>query len=254
MRINYLISFLLFILLACNSPYPEGYEERFKAYETACQYCYDKRFHFPNDEKIVKDEYIQCKLDGQDILINNLTSGYEGTVRYESSWSTPSPNTSFAVDTGIQTRLHITFLAIEYWRQFSLVVDYPIDSLNYTIQHLFSQRELKLSSNFEDTYPQFFIGTICFPHDECNTISFNSNYSLQTNQIITIDRFEYKFHDGQWHYHLEYSFDEIELTNGAWNTRHKVDILGKQRDSEILIENILVRDMKCAIEFTLQPG
>ena len=118
-------------------------------------------------------------------------------------------------------RLYISFINFEFYKEISIVIKYPTDSLNYTVQKIFSNPILTCASNFIDDLPQFVIGTNC---EISGRILFSSLYSLEKDQQIHIDNFNYQFKKGKWLYHLEYSFDAMQITNKVWNENNMTDI------------------------------
>ena len=99
------------------------------------------------------------------------------------------------------------------YKQIAIVVKYPTDSLNYTIQKTFSKPKM-------------------------GGVNFSSLYSLKEGQIIRIDSFSYELIYKIWHYHLEYSFDDMEVINEVWNENKKIDIRGQKRSYDIFVEDI----------------
>ena len=144
--------------------------------------------------------------------------------------------------------MHITFLAEDYWREIGLLVKYPLDSLSHAIQQTFELTKVACATSFIERGPRFNISTYCGNGDE---VFFSTLYSSKDSQFIDINHFSYRLQNGIWQYHLEYSFDELEITNVHWNPTTMTGMLGDKRESDLLVENIPVRDLKCVIDFEL---
>lgn len=250
MRTKYLISILVLglYLFSCSLEYPPGYIENNKEFEKKWGNCYIERFSFPEEKEITKTEFLKCVLGGKNVLINDQESGFGSNILYSYSGHTIDSIFPLGEGENIQNKLIISFFNFEFFKGVSVVIKYPTDSLNYTIQKVFSSSTITCSSNFIDELPQFVISTNCKPNGR---VLFSSLYSTNKNQVIRVDNFNYQFNNGKWFYHLEYSFDEIEVTNCIWNEKTKTDIYGKEIKSDIFVDNILIEDMKCVIEFEL---
>lgn len=242
------VAIVMVVQISCSLEYPDGYFERIKEFEKNWGTCYEDRFSFPKNDTINGLEYLKCNLDGNDILINDQKDEFEGTVSYEFSWITTKPNTTLPGSDIMQNKLHISFINRKYYKEISIVLKYPTDSLNYIVQKTFSQPEFICGSNFIEDSPLFEISTCCTPN---GSVKFSTLFSLKESQIIKIDSFNYQLIHDTWHYYLGYSFEEIEITNEVWNENKKIDIRGQLRKSDIFEENLIVKNLKCAIEFEL---
>ncbi len=242
------VAIVMVMQISCSLEYPDGYFERIKEFEKNWGICYEDRFSFPKNDTIKGLEYLKCNLDGKDILINDQKDGYEGGVLYTFSGITNQPNIILDGNNVLQYGIDIAMFDIKYFKEFAIIIKYPHDSLNYTIQKTFSKSKIVCSTNFVDNGAEFMVGTSCTPN---GGVRFSTLYSLKEDQSIRIDSFNYQLTFGVWHYHLEYSFDTLEITNEVWNENKKIDILGKTRKSDIFVENLLIKDMKSVIEFEL---
>ncbi len=247
----YLILGLTLLYSSCVPDYPDGYLERIKAYEDNWNNCYDENFNFPKNDSILGKEYLVCNLDTKDVLINDGYDEFEGRVMYEFSWTTSQPNTTLPWTGKSVNKLHICFALDGVIKQIALVVKYPTDSLNYTIQKLFSHPEIICSSNFIEDSLDFQVELACFPD---GSVKFSTLFSLIADQLITVDSFSSILKEGIWNYHLEYSFDECEITNEALNESNKINMFGRKRKSDIQIENLIVKNLRCVIDFELPEG
>lgn len=242
-------AWILILIISCNSEnVTDEYYQKLGKFEEDWRNCFDHRFSFPSDSLISSLEYMQCEIDSKPVLINNNSTGFEGTKRFVSKWESSSSSLQLNGYGTLKNSLLITFFNKEYFKHIALVVNYPTDSLNYTLQHLQNGQEIQCASNFEYGKYAFQISTHCDPNDQ---VLFSTQYSEENSQMIRKDSISYKYFAGDWYYHIEYSFDKLILSNINWNSMTKIDMFGKPRESDILVESVNISDMKCVIEFDI---
>ncbi len=140
------------------------------------------------------------------------------------------------------------FIDFSTYRYITLSIPYKKDSLNHTIQKILSNSVIECSTNFLPAQVQFETSTTC---PASFSVTFSTFFSTKENQNINIDNFYYELYNGKWHYHLEFSQDELWLGNDSWNVRSMTDYFGHQRTSDLLIEEIRIEDLKCILDFEL---
>ena len=229
----------------CIDEYPDDRGEYFREQEEIWERCYNNRFKFPDDEQILAGDFLKCNLNGKDVLINSTNSHYGASIYYIFSFTTTSPTIEFGNTQVTRQQIDIGFRDVEYLKGFSIAIEYKQDSLNYFVQKALSTTHLEVAGNMVENKPEFYIKTSCTP----NGAVYFSTLPSQKTQAIKIDKFDYRFIDGKWHYSLEYSFDELELINGSFNFDKKLVM-----ESDVIVEQIIVTDFKCSLNFELPPG
>jgi hypothetical protein len=245
--VQYCLALAFFTSISCK-PYPEGYFDRLDEFEKNWRYCYDNRFLFDNEPSSSENEVISGIINGKEFLLHSKPSGFEGTTLFSFSGTSTASTINLSKQKGQTQRVHISFVDFEYFKELGIIIEYEEKLLNQTIQKLFSNPYITCASNFQKGLPCFQIGTYCTPDGRIN---FSTLYSLIPEQKITIKDFSYKLYNGIWQYHLEYLITEMKLTNEIWNSSSKIDINGRERYSDKLIEDIIVSDIHAIINFEL---
>lgn len=187
-------------------------------------------------------------MDHHKVLINADSSEYQGVTYFSSTSIVFDSTIEFPVNNTSKNQILIAFFEFKFLTGFYIQLDYPKDSLNYTIQKIFSEDYISCASNFVDNGIQFCIGTTCVPNGE---ILFSTYYSLKENQRIKIDNFNFNRIHGVWYYKLEYSADNLVVTNQKWNSKAKHDEFGRPVKSKQFVEDLQVKDLHGYIEFEL---
>ncbi len=249
---NYLILFPLiglFFIQSCSKDALVAPSDQFIKDEQKWITCYNERWNFPNEEEVQSLEYIKFILNDSLVLINNGKTDFDGRLLYSTSGQSPVSSVHFdSLYSNITHRLIISFVKWEYLQYVGLILKYPTDSLNYTLQKVFSEDQIKCSSNFIENSPEFMVTSYCKNNGSINFSTLNSTIE---NQFIKIDSFSYQLNQGILKYHLAYSTDNIQVTNSVWNERKKIDYFGNLRHSDVYVENLTVKDLSCVIEFEL---
>lgn len=220
----------------------------FQEFEKNWRDCYDENFQFIDDTLQMDSEFVKCKLSNQNISIHHGSDDFRTEIYHSYSGTVSNPDITLSGDTNSKYQIFISFIQPALLTGFFIRVDYPLDSLNYSIQKLFSKDYVNCSSNFINTGVDFNIGTYCLPNGRIN---FSTYYSTLNNQQIRIDSFNSTLNSGVWKYYLEYSASQLEITNERWNKKTKMDMNGHKLKSNILIENLLVQDLHSVILFEI---
>ena len=244
-RINFINIILVATLVLIHS-FCSTEDTLFQEFERNWKECYDDNFHFEEDTVQLDGEYVKCKLDDYNVLINAENSEYIGITYHGSMGTVSNPDITLSIDSSTQYQILIAFFKPALLTGFCIQLDYPKDSLNYTIQKTFSEGKIQCSSNFMNRGIEYLIMTSCKPNGR---IIFSTLYSTRVNQEIIIENFTSTLHDGKWHYHLEYSSEDLEITNSSWNSRSKVGDQGQKLKSKVLIENLPIKNLHGMVEF-----
>src|SRR5688572_30249270 len=100
----------ILLLIIIIIPFQSGCDEdvaRFRENEEQWSFCYTNHFIFRADEQILGEDYLRCKLDGKDVLINTTNSLYRPLIYYISSGTITTPELNFDSLNNFKTKVEI---------------------------------------------------------------------------------------------------------------------------------------------------
>ncbi|MEP6647922.1 MAG: hypothetical protein ABJC12_12610 [Saprospiraceae bacterium] len=249
LNLGIIILLVTTLFMSCEKDPTKHYSKEWLKYEENWGWCYNNGFSFPNDTSSAASQLLKCNFNGEELQIIDGNSGFSSLIYYQSEFTTYQPNTPLTGNEGSHTSVIIFFLEPQTFRYVGLLVPFTKDSLNYAVQKMFSNSLVNLSGNFIESGPSLQINSYCDKVHEA--VNFSTLYSTMVDQTFRVDSFSYSQESNRWVYHLEYSCDGIEVTNAGWNSKGKIDKFGNALKSDVLVENLLVNNLKCVIDFVL---